>query len=422
MKTLHGTLLRPCSPDKCEVQPKTSVRIGDDGRFAEIGSDATRAGDVIGGEGCWILPGFIDAHLHFPQWDRRGLDSVGARDWLAQVVYPAEMRLKDADFAEKLAEDFVTGLIACGTTTAVAYGASFAKATDRAFTVFERRGLRAIFGRMLNDTNCPAELSSPTDQQLDEARNLSARWHGAADGRLSYAFSPRSLLTCSEKLLRGAAALTDVVKCYLHTHAGKSSAEVSAIHDQFPDTMDDIDLLGEFGLLSERTILAHGVFIDPYERHRVAETRTALVHTPTADLFLENGVMDLVAFRKAGVRLALGSSIAGGADPFMARVAVGALQTAKALRIHTVLKRSYAPPKPAEGWWLLTAGGAEALNMGDRIGQVEKGFEADCLLVRPEPWINTLPVEHQASALLYTMRPSQIEHVFIAGKHVGPQR
>jgi guanine deaminase len=421
MKTLHGTLLRPGSPEQCEVLPEMSVRIGDDGCIAEIGSDRTRADDVIGGDGCWLLPGFIDAHLHLSQWDRRGLD-IEAGDWLTQVVYPAEIRLKDAEFAEQLAEDFTTGLISCGTTTALAYGAPSAEATDRAFRVFERRGLRAIFGRLLNDTNCPDPLSSPADQQLDETRDLSAKWHGAANGRLAYAFSPRSLLTCSEELLRGAAALADVAKCYLHTHAGKSSAEISAIHDRFPDTMDDIDLLSEFGLLGERTVLAHGVFIDPYERHRLAETRTTLVHTPTADLFHERGVMDLIAYRRAGVRLALGSSIAGGTDPFMPRAAVSAIQAAKVLRISTMLRRSSAQPNSALAWWLLTAGAAEALGIGSRVGTLDQGYEADCLVVRPEAWINALPEEHQASALLYTLRPDQIEHVFIAGKRVGPNQ
>jgi cytosine/adenosine deaminase-related metal-dependent hydrolase len=112
--------------------------------------------------------------------------------------------------------------------------------------------------------------------------------------------------------------------------------------------------------------------------------------------------------------------VAGGPDPFMPRVAVQGLHTAKAIKVHTLPRRSMQVPRPPEAWWMLTRGGAEALGLGDRIGSIEAGFEADCLVVRPEPWIAELPPEQQVSALLYTISPHQIEHVYIAGRRVGP--
>ncbi len=420
MQTLQGTLLKPCSATECQVIPKTVVRIGADGKFAEVAAAKTTAGDVLGDAACWIVPGFIDAHLHLPQWDRRGLDGLSLFDWHDQVVYPAEARFKDADFAEALAEDFVTGMIARGTTMVSAFGSPFAEATDRVFQVFARRGLRAIHGRMLNDVHCPGELRDETDRALDEARALAAKWHGAENGRLGYAFSPRLPLCCSEKLMRGAAALAKMLNCYIQTHAGESAAEASAVREEFPDNLDDIDIFAEVGLLTPRTLLGHGVVLNRDQRHQLTETRTTLVHCPTANLFLESGLMDYVAHRRAGVRIALGSGIAGGPDPFMPRVAVECLHTAKAVKVHAVPRRSYRVPTPIEAWWMLTRGAAEALSMSDRVGLIEPGYEADCLVVRPERWIAELPPEQQASALLYTLQPDQIEHVFIAGRRVGP--
>ncbi|HUU81871.1 MAG TPA: amidohydrolase family protein [Phycisphaerae bacterium] len=420
MQTLYGRLLRPRSADECEVIPAAVVRIENDGRFGEVTPGQTRAADVIGDKTCWILPGFIDAHLHLPQWDRRGIDGLPLLDWHEKVVYPAEARFKDPDFAEALAEDFVSGMIANGTTTAAAFGSPFAPATDRVFSVFARRGFRGIYGRMLNDINCPPELADPADKALDESRDLAARWHGAEDGRLSYAFTPRMPVCCSEKLMRGCAALAGMLKCYIQTHAGESAAEVDAVRERFPDNLDDVDVYAEFGLLTSRTLLGHGVVLSRDERHQLTETETTLVHCPTANLFLESGLMDYVAHRKAGVRIALGSSIAGGPDPFMPRVAVECLHTAKALKVHAIPRGSHKVPSPAEAWWMLTRGGAEALSLGDRVGSIEPGFEADCLVVRPETWIADLPPDQQASALLYTIRPDQIEHVFIAGQRVGP--
>jgi guanine deaminase len=420
MTTLYGTLLRPSSATRCDVSPKRAVHISDAGKIIEVASGKPGGGDIVGDDSCWILPGFIDAHLHLPQWDRRGIDGLPLFDWLDQVVYPAEARLKKLDVAERLAEDFTTGLIANGTTTVAAFGSPFASATDRAFTVFARRGLRAIFGMILNDVNCPAELCSPPDKALDESRDLAAKWHAANNGLLQYAFSPRMATCCSEKLMRGAAALAQMVQCHVQTHIAESIAEVSAVRERFPEQLDDVDVFSEMGLLTPRTLLGHGVCLTEPQRHQVAETGTAVVHCPTANLFLESGLMDYVAHRKAGIPVALGSSLAAGYEPFMPQVAVACLQTAKALKVHAIPRGSHSVPTPAEAWWLLTAGAAEALRMADRIGSIEPGFEADCLVVRPEGWIAELPADQQASALLYAIRPQHIEHVFIAGRRVGP--
>ncbi|MBN1488746.1 MAG: amidohydrolase family protein [Phycisphaerae bacterium] len=420
MHRLCGTVLQPEGPTTCNVIADASVSIGTDGRITEVTTGVPVGTDAIGDADCWILPGFIDAHLHLPQWDRRGIDGLSLFAWHEQVVYPAEARFTNADLAERLAEDFVTGMIANGTTTIAAFGSPHAEATDRAFGVFARRGLRAIFGKTLNDVNCPKGLCEPTDKALDEARGLAAKWHNAENGRLRYAFSPRMPVCCSDKLMRGAAALAEMMQCHIQTHVAESLAEVAAVREKFPDQLDDVDVFAEMGLLTPRTVLGHGVFLNQQQRAQVAEARTAVVHCPTANLFLESGIMDYVAQRAAGVPLALGSSVAGGDEPFMPRVAVECLQLAKALKVVGMPKRSQPTPKPAEAWWLLTKGAANALDLADRIGTIRVGLEADCLVVRPEPWIATLPPEQQVSALLYTIRPHQIEHVFIAGRRVGP--
>jgi guanine deaminase len=220
--------------------------------------------------------------------------------------------------------------------------------------------------------------------------------------------------------MKGAAALADMLDCRVMTHVAESLAEVVAVREEFPDQLDDVDVFAEMGLLTRRTLLGHGTFLSQQQRRQVVEAGTTVVHCPTANLFLERGMMDYAAYRASGVSLALGSSVAGGPDPFMPRVATACLLSAKALRSHGPRRSEQPAPKPAEGWWLLTRGAAEALRMADRIGLVEAGLEADCLVVRPEPWIDELSEAEQVSALLYTIAPEQIEHVFIAGKRVGP--
>ena len=420
MLSLFGTLLQPRSWEHCDIMPATTVAIGDDGRIAAVEPRSPAGSDVVGDDGCWVLPGFIDAHVHLPQWDCRGLDGLTLFEWQNKVAYPAEERLQDADCAERVASDFVTGMIANGTTTVAAFGSPFPDATDRAFKVFERTGLRAVHGLMLNDMNVPDGLSAPAEQALESARTLAACWHNQADGRLQYALCPRTATSCSEELLRGVAALARTSGSHVLTHIAESEAAESAVRDMYPDLLDDVDLFAETGLLTRRTLLGHGVCLSESLRRQVAETKAAVVHCPTANLFLECGLMDYMAERRAQIPLALGSSIAAGPEPFMPQVAVACLQTAKALKVHAIPRGSYTPPRPAEGWWLLTRGAAQALDMGDRVGALQPGYEADCLVVRPEAWIAELPPEQQVSALLYTLRPHHIEHVYIAGRRVGP--
>lgn len=418
MPTLYGTLLQPQSASDCRLLRRATVRI-DNGRFSQVASGQPAGPEAIGDEACWILPGFIDAHLHLPQWDRRGIDGLTLAAWQDQIGYPAEARCQDLPTAEALAEHFVSGMIAHGTTTVAAFGSPFAQEVDRTFEVFARRGLRAIYGMMLNDQGVPSALRQSADQALDQSRALAGKWHGAEGGRLGYAFSPRATNRCSEKLLGGAATLAGMFKCHLQTHVAETPEELAEVRQQYPECVDEVDVFAQLGLLTRRTLLAHGLFMSQAQRKQIAATETVLVHCPTANLFRESGLMDYVSHRAAGIRIALGSSIAGGPDPFMPRVAVEGIQTAKAIKVHTVPRQAVQVPSPKEAWWLLTRGAAEALNLADRIGTIEAGFEADCLVVRPEPWISQLPEEQQISALLYTLRPGQIEHVFVAGQRLG---
>jgi guanine deaminase len=420
MKALVGTLLQPVSPRRCEITKDCHIRIGEDGRIADVSTTHVPTDEFTGDGDCWILPGFIDAHLHLPQWDRRGIDLLPVLDWQEKIGYPAEVRLASPAVAQALAEEFVRGVISHGTTTVAAFGSSFKQEVETSFQVFAEKGLRAIYGLSFNDTDMPPELNQNADQALDDARALAAKWHGREQGRLQYAFSPRTSLRCSEKLMRGAAALAAMFKCYLQTHVADARDELDEFQTRYPDQIDEIQLFSEMGILGPRTLLAHGAFIDPHQRREISQAGTSLVHCPSANLFRESGLTDVFARHAAGIRVALGSSIGGGFDPFMPRVAVEGLQTAKAIRVHSLPKRGGQGQCPAEAWWLLTAGGAAALSLNQQIGTVAPGYQADCLVIRPEKWIADLPHDQQVSALLYTIAPDQIEHVFIAGRRVGP--
>ncbi len=182
MATLYGTLLQPMSPAECRVTPRCTVEAGEDGRIVEVAGGRPRPAGALGDEGSWILPGFVDAHLHVAQWDRRGIDGMPLFRWQEKVGFPAEMRMSDAAAAEGMAEQFTAGVIARGTTCVVGFGTPFAAEVEATFGVFARRGLRATYGMSLNDVGVPEGMAQSADEALDQSRELAARWHGAEGG------------------------------------------------------------------------------------------------------------------------------------------------------------------------------------------------------------------------------------------------
>ena len=145
MQVLFGTLLQPISPESCRMQPRCAVRIEDDGRIGQVSVAPGVPRGAIGDEQCLILPGFVDAHLHVAQWHRRGIDGLPLSQWQEKVGYPAEESMADAEAATALAEQFVSEIVAGGTTTVAAFGTPFAREVEATFSVFARRGLRGLW-------------------------------------------------------------------------------------------------------------------------------------------------------------------------------------------------------------------------------------------------------------------------------------
>jgi guanine deaminase len=178
-------------------------------------------------------------------------------------------------------------------------------------------------------------------------------------------------------LLKSAGELAAATGWPVQTHLSETEKECALISELFGGT-PYTEVYAGAGLLSERTLLGHGIWLSDAERRRVAQTRAVIAHCPTANLFLNAGAMDREAHRRAGVRLSLGSDVAGGPDRSMARVARAMIETAKRL--------GHAPPDAAEAWWQITAGNAEAMGIADG-GVLRAGAAADVLVIRPDiPW------------------------------------
>ena len=326
---------------------------------------------------CLLLPGFVDPHIHFPQYRIAAAGGNGLLDWLDRFAFPEEARYADADHAAAAAETFLDLLLAHGTTAALVFSTVHEEAADRLFAAAERRGMALAAGKTLMDRGAPAALRDDAETGLRASARLHARWHGR--GRLRYAVSPRFAVTSGAAQLAAAGEfLQSHPGALMQTHLSETKEEIAAVARLFPEARDYTDVYDRFGLLGPQSLFAHGVHLSARERARLAEAGSAVVHCPTSNAFLGSGLFDIGSYAPdaspAPPRLAIATDIGGGTSYSLPATLGAAYRTAQ-LRGRRL--------QPERAFYLATRGNAEALGLGAEIGRLEPGFFADLVVLDP---------------------------------------
>lgn len=342
------------------------------GRITEVSREAPIFPPELGGDSTIICPGFIDAHVHLPQFDSIGAEGLTLLDWLDRVIYPAEAAWADADHAGTMAECVANQLLSYGTTGIAAYATVHHEAACNAMRALADVGIRGVVGQVLMDRGAPDELIRPAEQLLREAAAL------PSPERIQPCITPRFALTCTSKLLDGAGELASKAGWPVQTHLAETREECRKAGELF-DGLKYTEIYRRAGLLTARTLLAHGIWLDDDELAAIAEAESVIAHCPTANTFLRSGEMRRARANASGTSPALGSDVAGGPDRSMVRVARAMLETAA----RAAGDDSGAIPTASEAWWQITAGNADALGWADG-GRIEPGAEADLVLLEPD--------------------------------------
>jgi guanine deaminase len=343
--------------------------------------------------------------------------------WLRQHIFPQEREFAGPR-GRREAGAFFNELLRQGTTTAVLYTAIYPDSCDAAFMAAAQSGLRVIMGKMMMDVGSYGSLQ-PTkiaSVSLHETEQLCKRWHGAGDGLIEYAVSPRFAVACSEKLLRGAADLATRSGAYLQTHLAENIEECEKVRHQFPWARDYTDVYEKCGLLSPRTILGHCLHLSDREREVLAASGSSIAHCPTANLFLRSGILPLDEVRSAGIRLGLGSDVAAGPELNLWQVMRSAIESQKARSFY---QKHVPVPTPAEALYLATQGAALALGKGARIGSFEPGKEADLTVMDYSALLpyhgsvrSDMSAEDVLSLCIYRGGPGAVMETFVRGRSI----
>ena len=335
-----------------------------------LGAEVT----ILDRRGQWLLPGFVDAHVHYPQVDV--IASYGAQllDWLDRYTFPAERAFADLAHATAAAEFFVDRLLENGTTTAAVFCTVHPGSVDALFTASEARGLGFIAGKCLMDRHAPPGLTDTPESGYRESKALIERWHGHARSR--YAITPRFAPTSSDAQMRAAAQLArEHPDVYIQSHLAENRAELAWVAELFPGHRSYLDVYEHYGLLRDRALYGHCIHLDDADRARLSVTGARPVFCPSSNLFIGSGLYDLRQALAAGNAVALGTDVGGGTSYSMLRT------LGEAYKVQQLLGTSLTP---AYALYLATLGGARALGLDDEIGSIAPGKFADLALLDPQ--------------------------------------
>jgi guanine deaminase len=326
-----------------------------------------------------VFPGLIDCHTHLPQYSVVARGQSALLPWLRESIFPVEREFTGPKAREE-APQFFYQLARNGTTTAMVYAAIYEDSCDIGFQAAERSGLRVILGKMMMDLGSYGTLQPKKilSVSLLESERLCRKWHGAASGRLEYAFSPRFAVTCSERLMRSAAELATTLGAYLQTHLSENREEIEKVHNLYMSARDYTDVYQKCGMLTPKTVLGHCIHLSDAEISAVAAAKSTVAHCPTSNLFLGSGLIKLDQLLRAGIAVGLGSDVAAGPELNMWQVMRAAMDVQRARTFHD---SSVPPLRVAEAFYLATLGGAHALGKSRAIGTLDVGKEADLLVV-----------------------------------------
>ena len=303
-----------------------------------------------------VLPGLIDTHLHFPQ--TQAIASYGAQllEWLNTYIFVEEQKFAAPEHAAFIAGRFMDELLSNGTTTAVAYCSVHPQSVDAYFTAAEQRGMLMIGGKVMMDRNAPDALRDTARQGYDETKRLIGKWHGR--GRAHYAISPRFAITSTpEQMEMSRALVTEHPDCYVQTHLSENRDEITFATSLYPDAKDYTDIYARYGLLTDKTLLGHCIYLSDREISVLAETGAVGVFCPTSNLFLGSGLFDRDRFDRLGARWSVATDVGAGTSFSM-------LETMD--EAYKVLHLQGQRLSPLNSFYRMTLGNARALGLQDR--------------------------------------------------------
>ncbi|KAI0133241.1 guanine deaminase [Hypoxylon sp. NC0597] len=443
----HGTVIHSRGPSELIILESALVIVDGEGKIANLVEDVPRdripcvlsSLDIPSCSSVnirylprseFLIPGFVDTHNHAPQWAQRGLgQSMHILDWLEQVTFPNESRFKDPAYARRIYSNCVDGFLKQGITTASYYGSLHAEATKILADICLEKGQRALIGKCNMNRNAPDSYrDASVEASLRDTEDCIAHIRRIdPEGKLlKHVITPRFAISCDPELLDGlgkiAAANPDLP---IQTHFNEAEQEMKFTQELFPQFKgSEADLYEHYGLLNERSILAHCCHMTEYEMSRLKELGCGVAHCPISNMTVGGGFMAAPVrdFLRRGIDVGLGTDSGGG---FSSSILDAMRQALVASNAREVMSRGRDKGlEIGELFYLATLGGAKVCGLGNRVGNFEPGKEFDALVIDTNaPGVMTIVEDEDSTRTIFdkfvmTGDDRNIKNVYVCGQSV----
>jgi guanine deaminase len=381
----------------------------------------------------YVLPGMVDLHVHAPQWPQLGtaLD-LPLEDWLQKFTFPLEARYSDTEFAAQVYESLVASLLANGTTTALYFGTVHLPATQMLADICLRRSQRALIGRvaMDNPDQCPDFYRDSSAGVAErETREFIAYVKAlpGAEGLIFPVITPRFIPSCTDDLLRRLGKLARETGCHVQTHCSESDWQHQYVLERCGRS--DTAALDSFGLLSRRTVLAHGNFVSDADGRLIVERGAGIAHCPLSNVYFSDAVFPLRRMLEAGLHVGLGTDIAGGASASLLENARHAVIASRLLEAGVDPREERSQRRnpgsridALTAFWLATAGGGIVLDLP--VGLFAPGYQFDACVIDTTVAHSNLRIAREDSPetalqkIIYGAARANITQVWVASRLV----
>jgi 5-methylthioadenosine/S-adenosylhomocysteine deaminase len=388
--------------------------VGDSSVLSARYPDAKR---VIDGEGKAVFPGLINTHNHLFQTNLKGMgDDKVLKDWLNDMTYPVGGQLQPEDCYSGALIGCIEG-IRSGVTTQLdyMYPHPMDGLDDAVIRAMRDLKIRGIFGRGYMD--CGEEfgvrreiMQSPEKIEAD-VRRLVETYHGADNGRISICLAPAITWGTSAECLHMTGRLKNELGLWLTVHTAETQFDrdsTLALHG-----MDDLEILVQYGLLDEKTLLVHCVQLNDRDIRAIKYHGAKVSHNPVSNMYLSSGVAPIPKMNMAGIDVSLGTdgAASNNSNDMLEVLKITALLQKVTHRDPTIMTAD----KVLE---MATIEGARCIGMDREIGSIETGKRADLFVFNPERNIKAIPMHNPVSTLVYSSGMENVETVLVDGDPV----
>lgn len=413
---LHGTIVHTPTKEVFDCHPD-SYLISEGGKVTGIFQELPekyKNVPVLDYGNSLILPGLCDMHVHAPQFVYRGLGiDLQLMEWLDRYAFPTEARFADLSYARIYYEAFADALAKNGTTRAVIFGTLHAPATELLMEILEKKKIGAYVGKINMDTLSPDYLCETPKQSLADTR----KWIEDTKDRFHLvkpAVTPRFIPTCSTSVLEGLGKLAQEFDLPVHSHISEDLGEMSIVRDRYPQYDNDGDVYDHFGLLTSHTVMAHFIYPTRHEMELIKERGVTIAHCPQSNGNVAAGIPPIRQMLDLGVKVGLGSDIAGGYSVSIFHAMSEAVYLSKLQWLRSEKKDSFL--SVPESFYLGTKGGGQFFG---KVGSFETGYELDAIVVDDRSLCvpaDRLSTEERVERVIHLADDRNIISRFVAGE------